>query len=94
MGDGEAVFSLESPELEEDGCGGGGGGETDSDEEAVMPEPNAPDEYEEDLNSPLVSATAKSSAAIDTVATARNSTSDVSFRLDRGVVLRSVERRR
>ena len=33
-----------------------------------MPEPNAPDEdddheYEEDLNSPLVSATAKSSAA-------------------------------
>ncbi|KAF3610793.1 hypothetical protein DY000_02045432 [Brassica cretica] len=91
MGDREAVFSLESPELEEDGCGGGGGGETDSDEEAVMPEPNAPDEYE-DLNSPLVSATAKSSAAIDTVATARNSTSDVSFRLDRGVVLRSVER--
>ncbi|KAF8105527.1 hypothetical protein N665_0157s0103 [Sinapis alba] len=58
----EAVFSLESPELEEDGSAGGGrgGGETDSDEEAVMPEPNAADEDDheyEDLNSPLVSAT-------------------------------------
>ncbi|WZZ01369.1 hypothetical protein YC2023_073697 [Brassica napus] len=76
----EAVFSLESPELEEDGSGGGGGGggaggETDSDEEAVMPEPNAPEEDDdheyEDLNSPLVSAAAKSSsAATDTVTVA------------------------
>ncbi|CAH8359813.1 unnamed protein product [Eruca vesicaria subsp. sativa] len=63
----EAVFSLESPEPEEDGSprgGGGGGGETDSDE--VMPEPNEADDEDdheyEDLNSPLVSATAKSSA--------------------------------
>ncbi|KAL0890806.1 hypothetical protein Bca101_014789 [Brassica carinata] len=68
----EAVFSVESPELEEDGSagvgGGGGGGETDSDEDAVMPEPNAPDEddheYEEDLNSPLVSATATVTVAL------------------------------
>ncbi|CAF2011784.1 unnamed protein product [Brassica oleracea var. botrytis] len=70
----EAVFSLESPELEQDG-GAGGGGETDSDEEAVMPEPNAPDEDDdheyEDLNSPLVTVTAKSSsAATDTVTVA------------------------
>ncbi|KAJ0253823.1 transcription factor [Hirschfeldia incana] len=70
----DAVFSLESPELEEDvsaggGGAGGGGGETDSDEEPVMPpETNAPDEDDdheyEDLNSPVVSATAAVTVAL------------------------------
>ncbi|KAG7552160.1 GLABROUS1 enhancer-binding protein family [Arabidopsis thaliana x Arabidopsis arenosa] len=56
-------FSVDSPDLEEDGGGGGGvgrgrgGGETESDEDVVIPEPNEaedddPDPEYEDLNSP------------------------------------------
>ncbi|CAN8265399.1 unnamed protein product [Cochlearia groenlandica] len=71
----EAEFSVESPDLEEDGSagGGGGGGETDSDEylreneDVAMPAPNEADEDDqeyEDLNSPsMVSAAPLVSAA-------------------------------
>ncbi|XP_010524902.1 PREDICTED: probable transcription factor At3g04930 [Tarenaya hassleriana] len=69
---GDAVLSLESPDLEEDGGGGGGGGESDSDEDlrenddVMIPEENDADDddpEEEDLNSPCTSSLAMVSAA-------------------------------
>ncbi|ESQ32291.1 hypothetical protein EUTSA_v10005455mg [Eutrema salsugineum] len=94
----DAVFSVESPELEEDGSaggggGGGGGGETDSDEDlrenedVVMPEePNEADDDDpeyEDLNSPSM-VSAVSTAPLVSAAEKSSSTGTVTVALPAG----------
>ncbi|KAL1223512.1 putative transcription factor [Cardamine amara subsp. amara] len=88
----DAVFSVESPDLEEDGSAGGGngGGETESEEDLrenediVMPEPNEADDDDpeyEDLNSPTM-VSAISTAPL--VAKSSSSTGTVTVALPSG----------
>ncbi|CAA7025960.1 unnamed protein product, partial [Microthlaspi erraticum] len=94
----DAVFSVESPELEEDGSAGGGvevgggGGETDSDEDlrenedVVMPEPNEADDDDpeyEDLNSPSM-VSAVSTAPLLSATAKSSSTGTVTVALPSG----------
>ncbi|ESQ49587.1 hypothetical protein EUTSA_v10020724mg [Eutrema salsugineum] len=92
----DAVFSLESPDLEEGGVGDGGESDTDEDlrenDDVVMPETNEAeddDPEEEDLNSPSTSSLAMVSAVPTTAvvsgtATTSSSTGAVTVALPAG----------